>query len=232
MTEHDWLVSADPAAMLGFVLGRSLPPSNRKLWLFVVAVESLWWTPKAKRNVRLLRIAEAVAEGKLPPSQMPQGMFSYFLPGDAASTALECVRIHDARGDAPRWAALLRCLFGNPFRPVLDRGEIADFGTRAWCEARDVAEAIYADRDFGALPQLADALEEAGCESAEVLAHLRGLRLCPGCSAGEGDRRYYGGGGGWCAYCDRSGAALSWVPDPHVIHARGCWALDLILGKG
>jgi len=41
------------------------------------------------------------------------------------------------------------------------------------------------------LPILADALEEAGCDDVDVLAHLRG-------------------------------------PGPH---ARGCWALDLVLGR-
>jgi hypothetical protein len=46
--------------------------------------------------------------------------------------------------------------------------------------------------DYGVLPVLADALEEAGCTDADLLGHLRG-------------------------------------PGPHV---RGCWALDLLLGKG
>jgi hypothetical protein len=56
---------------------------------------------------------------------------------------------------------------------------------------RGLAEGIYADRAFDRLPILADALEEAGCTDAEVLAHCRG-------------------------------------PGPHV---RGCWVVDLILGK-
>ena len=45
--------------------------------------------------------------------------------------------------------------------------------------------------DYGGLPVLADALEEAGCTDAELLARCRS-------------------GGG---------------------HLRGCWAVDLILGK-
>jgi hypothetical protein len=45
--------------------------------------------------------------------------------------------------------------------------------------------------DFGGLPVLADALEEAGCTDADLLAHCRS-------------------GGG---------------------HLRGCWAVDLLLGK-
>ena len=79
----------------------------------------------------------------------------------------------------------LRDIFGNPFRPV-----IADL---AWLTptARSIADAIYRDRAFDRLPILADALEEAGCNNADVLLHCR--------EPGE--------------------------------HIRGCWVVDLVLGK-
>jgi len=82
-------------------------------------------------------------------------------------------------------AASLRDIFGNPFRPITV--------DPAWRTATVVAltEAIYADRAFDRLPILADALEEAGCTSAELLSHCR--------QPGE--------------------------------HVRGCWAVDLVLGK-
>ncbi len=54
-----------------------------------------------------------------------------------------------------------------------------------------LAQTIYADRAFDRLPILADALEEAGCDNADILTHCRG-------------------------------------DGPHV---RGCWVVDLILGK-
>lgn len=82
-------------------------------------------------------------------------------------------------------AGLFRCLFGNPFRPVtLDP---------AWRTPAVLALAgtIYEERRFDDLPVLADALEEAGCTTADVLGHCRG-------------------------------------PGPH---ARGCWPVDLVLGK-
>jgi hypothetical protein len=66
-------------------------------------------------------------------------------------------------------AALLRCIFGPlPFRPV-----IAD---PAWLTTTvaNLAQAIYADRAFDRLPILADALEDAGCTDADILAHCRG----------------------------------------------------------
>jgi hypothetical protein len=54
-----------------------------------------------------------------------------------------------------------------------------------------LAQGIYAERAFDRLPILADALEDAGCHDAGILAHCRG-------------------------------------PGPHV---RGCWVVDLLLGK-
>jgi hypothetical protein len=45
-----------------------------------------------------------------------------------------------------------------------------------------LAENIYEERAFNRLPILADGLEEAGCDNADILSHLRGpgphLRGC------------------------------------------------------
>jgi hypothetical protein len=67
-------------------------------------------------------------------------------------------------------AALLRCLFGNPHRPVR-----LDPAVPAWNDGTVVklARAIDEARAFEQLPILADALEEAGCTDAEVLGHCR-----------------------------------------------------------
>jgi hypothetical protein len=80
---------------------------------------------------------------------------------------------------------LIRCILGNPFRPVaLDP---------SWLTSTVIALArgVYADRALDRLPILADALQDAGCEEEDVLDHCRG-------------------GGP---------------------HARGCWVVDLVLGK-
>jgi hypothetical protein len=64
---------------------------------------------------------------------------------------------------------LLRDIFGNPFRPVaLDP---------AWQTATvlALAQSIYHKRAFDRQPFLANALEDAGCDNADLLAHCRGL---------------------------------------------------------
>lgn len=63
--------------------------------------------------------------------------------------------------------ALVRCAFGNPFRPV-------EFDP-AWrtSDAVALAQSMYNSRDFTAMPILADALQDAGCENEEVLTHCR-----------------------------------------------------------
>jgi hypothetical protein len=75
-------------------------------------------------------------------------------------------------------AGLLRCLFGNPFRPVsLDPGWLMP-------TVRQVTQAIYDERRFTEMGILADALEEAGCTDASLLGHCRqgGEHAC-GCFA-------------------------------------------------
>ena len=66
-----------------------------------------------------------------------------------------------------RQAALLRDIFGNPFRPVAF--------DPTWCTADSltIAGRMYESRDFSAMPILADALEEAGCTNPDVLLHCR-----------------------------------------------------------
>jgi hypothetical protein len=74
----------------------------------------------------------------------------------------------DPQADWPAQADILRCIFGNPFRPVV-------FDPRWRSEAAvTLAAGIYADRAFDRLPILADALEEAGCDHPDILTHCRG----------------------------------------------------------
>jgi hypothetical protein len=86
-------------------------------------------------------------------------------------------------------AELLRDVIGNPFLPP----PALSPEWLKWNESIVVriARAIYDERDFGRLPVLGDALEDAGCNDGEMLAHCR-----------AGGR-----------------------------HTRGCWLVDLILGR-
>jgi hypothetical protein len=94
--------------------------------------------------------------------------------------------------DQPEESYFLRCLFGSPFRPIAvhppwQTATVLALASAAYKERQMPVGHLNLDR----LAVLSDALEDAGCDDAEVLSHLR-------------------------------------LPLPHV---RGCWALDLILGK-
>jgi hypothetical protein len=65
-------------------------------------------------------------------------------------------------------AAILRDIFGNPFRPVTFSPE--------WrtATAGALARQMYEAREFSAMPILADALQDAGCNNSDILDHCRG----------------------------------------------------------
>ncbi len=62
---------------------------------------------------------------------------------------------------------LLRDIFGNPFRPVAF--------SPSWRTdtAIALARTMYDSREFSAMPILADALQDAGCDNTDVLSHCR-----------------------------------------------------------
>ena len=90
----------------------------------------------------------------------------------------------DTESKALRESALLRDIFGNPFRPVTFSPE--------WRTdtARHLARQMYESRDFSAMPILADALQDAGCDNDDILTHCR-----------ERPRRTFAGAGSsiWCS---------------------------------
>lgn len=62
----------------------------------------------------------------------------------------------------------LRDVFGNPFRPAaLDPSWLTS-------DVVALAQGIYNEKAFDRMPILADALQDAGCDNAEVLDHCRG----------------------------------------------------------
>jgi hypothetical protein len=229
MTEEEWLASTNPREMLESVAEQA---RIRKLRLFACACCRQVQNPFVPQlMVRAVAAAEAAADDELGDAELasvadvvnaavesargscPNGS-GYLLhlclavawaavprgrAGDAARHASEGAA--RAAADLPErmprerppeyvdelgaQADLCRDIFGNPFREV-------GFDP-AWLtsDVLALAKGMYESRDFGAMPILADALQDAGCEDEEILAHCREPRE----------------------------------------HVRGCWVIDLLLGK-
>ncbi len=218
MLAADWQLSDDPAALLRFLGDRA---DDRRVRLFGVAC----CRQNAERFARAwevdaLALAEHVADGgECNWAAVEESLFvawDEWHEGDAENSpvlgmltellqpacsaegvvdrAWELARSAERDGAGffglelellAEQADFVRDLFGCPFRPVSV--------SPAWRTptAVAVARAIYDNRTFNDLPILADALEDAGCDGAELLAH---------CRAGG-------------------------------VHVRGCWAVDLVVGK-
>jgi hypothetical protein len=105
-----------------------------------------------------LSIASAMAEEALPGASF----LRLHRPSAAAVAAREA--------ELAAQCDLLREILGNPFRPVLF--------DPAWSERRGgrvggLARRILRDEEFVLMPELADALEDVGCDEMVVLLHCR-----------------------------------------------------------
>jgi hypothetical protein len=217
MTEAEWLACMDPEKMLEFLQGKA---SQRKLRLFAVACcRRVWHLLVDKRSRYAVEVAERFADGATTDEELEAGRqdaweFSdHIVHREEAYATLEADALNAA--DAPAWASewsaqplrvviaaqrslgategkaqadLIRCIIGNPFRPVTL--------FTAWLTWHDgllvsMAQKMYDSRDSAGMPVLADALEEAGCQDSDILGHCR--------SGGD--------------------------------HFRGCWVIDLLLGR-
>jgi hypothetical protein len=219
MTESEWLECTDPFRLLASLRGRV---SDRKLRLLACGCARRCWDRLDDDRLRTaVEIAEQYADRRASVARLEAAWRAAekcqtdyltsevyrrsdadqaYLYGIAASSASPRRRRH-GRGDAagaglhfiPAQALIyVLCLFGNPFRLVsIEPALLTPTVT-------NLAQAAYEERimpsgelDAARLAVLSDALEEAACDNADILAHLRS-------------------------------------PGPHV---RGCWVLDLLLGK-
>jgi hypothetical protein len=202
MTEAEWLACPNPWTMLEYVREST---SERKLRLFACAAcRSLWHLLTDARSRQGVEVAELHADKLTTAEQLYEAAIAadagaddtHGEGADVADTAADlttgnawsgahAAATMDYPAQRPLHANILRDLIGNPFRPVSP--------DPAWRTPNVVklAKAIYDERAFDRLPILADALEEAGCTNADILAHCRGA-------------------------------------GPHV---RGCWVVDMLLGK-
>jgi hypothetical protein len=128
---------------------------------------------RAAIEIRGHRILPAATTLLFRRPRDPERLFrAAFLAGFAAGDDIGDVQLHIHRGaghplDAPTRARILRCLLGNPFRPIASR--VVEYPTHlvAW------AHGIYDERAFDEMPILGDALDEAGCTDQPLLDHLR-----------------------------------------------------------
>jgi hypothetical protein len=188
MTEAEWLACDAPQTMLTFLRKRA---NDRKMRLFGAAC----WCRRGRDFAGFTQLREATfraeqfADGE-HKQQKADGKWFVFSKNafDMAQRTSEITAGLGGRGKVPpaEQIALLRDLFGNPFRPVALEP--------AWLtsDVLALARGIYEEKAFDRMPILADALQDAGCDNDTVLAHCRGT-----------------------------------APT----HVRGCWVLDLVLGK-
>jgi hypothetical protein len=234
MTEAEWLASTDPQPLLGHLQESKENRSRsdrRKLRLFGCGCGRRVLRMMSGRGRRWLIVSERFADQSVDREQRRKirtedigtvdglrtehqaDMAAWFTLGSnvmiAAGTAAQCaaraiemeawhqgtVYTTATFDERMNQVVLLRDIFGNPYRPVA-----LDPALLTWHDATipKLAEAIYDDRELPSghfdntrLAVLADALEDAGCDDHDILAHCRG-------------------------------------PGPHV---RGCWVVDLLLGK-
>jgi hypothetical protein len=178
MNEAEWLGCGDPYRLL-LALGRRA--DGRKLRLFACAC--LRRVVRRDGDLVGVESAEQYADGLASPEQLrraatlagPGSLAALADPGDAARNAawfasLIARQSRYAADENGAQCRLLRCLFGNPYRPVT-----CDPAWRTWDDGcvPKIARAVYAGRRFEDLPVLGDALLDAGCDEETVLEHCR-----------------------------------------------------------
>jgi hypothetical protein len=176
MTEAEWLACEDLGRILKAVATHHRAAASlRKHTLYTCACFRSVWGSLDGASREKVEAAERSAERPFTAADAGLRVWDLF-GGPMPYCPIE---------EAPH-AALLRDIFGNPFRPAtFDPSWRTDTVTA-------LATQMYESRDFGAMPILADALQDAGCDSDDILSHCR---------------------------------------DTKQVHVRGCWVVDLVLGK-
>jgi hypothetical protein len=160
--ESSWLTGTDAVAMQRMMRERGV--SVRRVRLLAVAAGDLIWDilrPEARTAfIALRRAAEGTATKEHRQRLKQCGKVHEWL-GWSLGIGNRTAELKAATG------ALAREIFGNPFRPVAF--------DPAWRTTTAVALArqMYRSRDFSAMPILADALQDAGCDNEDVLRHCR-----------------------------------------------------------
>lgn len=209
MNAKEWLDCTDPDLMLQH-LGHHA--DSRKMRLYACAwAYDLWHLLSDDRSREAVIVAERFADGKATDWELATAFYAaqdvwtriplvrggrHGKGSQAAKHAAEVAR----NAANPDWNARmarhcylwlnagrkcilsnrLRDLFGNPFRRPTPLAP----SVRGWNDGMVVqfARSIYDGYLFEDMPILADALDDAGCTDADLVAHLRGPNFhCRGC---------------------------------------------------
>ncbi len=201
MTEAEWFRCLEPQKMADYLsdINRG---SGRKCRLFVCACVRRIWHLLTDERLRLaVELSEQAADGLVTDKYIEDAWLDWIDQGDFGSGGDAGIAALAATGVSARWdwedahdyavsavagtdaevaverqtqGDLMRCIMGNPFRPI---GLCA---TRVTPGLLSLAQTAYVERHPGSgylapsrLAVLADALEEAGCSEQAVLDHLR-----------------------------------------------------------
>jgi hypothetical protein len=145
------------------------PGETGRSYALDVADNLYWWVPDRykvyTRSVfyaaHVFAIQAAIEDGQL------SAQADYYEEGQAVLEQPVFAAIRD--GTALEWGAIVRDICGpNPF-------QARSFDPR-WRtpSVMDISRSIYDKRVFATMSILGDALEDAGCDDATVLAHCRG----------------------------------------------------------
>jgi hypothetical protein len=187
MTEAGWLECTDPELMLEFLRGKA---SDRKLRLFATArCREVWPLFTEQRSRDAVEMAEQWAENRNESALAAAHAAAMVGFQEALDKWIHRLPVHATEQDASNAALLIanhrgptlwhrasianqiREVFGNPCHPSPPINPII----LGWNDGIVVklAQGIYDERAFDRLPILADALEEAGCQDADILGHCR-----------------------------------------------------------
>ncbi len=213
MTELEWLTCADPKAMIQWHY-RSMKTRKQRLFDIHYDRHLLLLGTVADLHPRIFKDWERYAEGiasiedlVLKPSSLFTEGFDFY-PGEL----WEHERPETFVREYGWLSDLLRDIVGNPFRPVVYDPNWLTTDVVA------IARGMYESRDFSPMPLLADALQDAGCENEDILNHCRSAR----------DFSPFSLMGNIIQDAQEDVLNHSRFAGPHV---RGCWVVDLILGK-
>ncbi|MDY3552759.1 hypothetical protein R5W24_001848 [Gemmata sp. JC717] len=198
MTEEEWLACDDPELLTCEDIG-----TRDRKWRLVLCAccRRVWKRLVDERSRRAIEQSERYADGLISDEEMGTAESAAFAAwteisnkhGDSPWRAGSAAAAYSSQHSIPEndrsnamgaviegfskaarrtaeqraQAQIIRDVFGNPFRLV------AFFPSWRTDTVVALAQQMYASRDFSAMPILADALQDAGCDNADVLDHCR-----------------------------------------------------------